>query len=70
VNFPFTFRNIPAAPDVSQSVKFKDWVCFLSSVLEKPLQTFFSMRIKEYVDEKRSTVGVHRYADCFFKHVN
>ena len=38
--------------------------------LEKPLYEVCIVRIKEQVDEKRSTVGIPRNTDCVLKTLN
>ena len=45
-------------------MKLKDLASFFAvAFIEKPLYEVCSTRIKEQVDEKRSTAGTHRNAD-------
>jgi hypothetical protein len=62
VNFPFICRNIPVARayGVYSEASFRFFV-------EKPLYEIYLTRIKEQVDERRNTVGIHKNTDCLLK---
>lgn len=37
--------------------------------VEKPLYAIYFTRIKEQVDERKNTVGIHKNTDCFLKNI-
>ena len=51
-------------------MKLKDRASFFSFFLEEPLYEVCLIWIKEQIDEKRSTVCTHRYADCLLKNTS
>ena len=55
---------------IYQKVKLKDCASFFSFFLETPLHQVCLIRIKEQVDEKRSTVCTHRYAAVCWKNTS
>jgi hypothetical protein len=77
VSFFFKFNGIDAITTKSHNLYgertssiLREWKwSFLSFFVEKPLYAIYFTRIKEQVDERKNTVGIHKNTDCFLKNI-